>query len=90
MPPVKRLPPRNKIKAADTWDLSRLFPSDAAWEKAFGAWEKRIARYAEFQGRLGQSPETLAECLRFDLDFDRAGERLGTYAHTESGRRHDQ
>lgn len=79
-PPVKRLPPRNKVKAADTWDLSSLFPSDEAWEKALGAWEKRIARYAEFQGRLGQGAETLAACLKFDEDFDRAGERLGTYA----------
>ena len=77
---VHRLPPRNKVKAADTWDLSSLFPSDKAWEEALGAWEKRIARYAEFQGRLGKAAETLAACLKFDEDFDRAGERLGTYA----------
>ena len=27
-----------------------------------------------------ERPETLARCLKFDADFDRAGERLGTYA----------
>jgi oligoendopeptidase F len=77
---MPQLPPRSKVNPADTWDLSSLFPDDAAWEKAFAKWEKRSAGYAEFQGTLGQSAERLAECLKFDADFDRAGERLGTYA----------
>ena len=84
MPSIKQLPPRSKVKTADTWDLSSLFPNDEAWEKAFAAWEKRIAGYADFQGRLGNDAETLAACLKFDEDFDRAGERLGTYAHLKT------
>lgn len=43
---TKKLPPRSKVKTADTWDLSSLFPNDDAWEKAFAAWEKQIAGYA--------------------------------------------
>ena len=77
---MKRLPPRNKVKPSDTWDLSSLFSGDQAWEKAFLAWEKQIAGYSKFQGKLAESPGTLAECLHFDEEFDRAGERLGTYA----------
>jgi len=77
---VKQLPPRNKVKAPDTWDLSSLFPSDDAWEKAFARWEKRIAGYEKFRGRLADAAATLAACLKFDLNCDRAGERLGTYA----------
>ncbi len=84
MTSIQKLPPRNKVKPADTWDLASLFPSDAAWEKAFTAWEKRIAGYAKFQNRLGDDAETLAACLKFDEDFDRAGERLGTYAHLKT------
>ena len=80
MTKAKTLPPRSKVKPSDTWDLSSLFPDDDAWEKAFTQWEKRIAEYAQFQGKLAESPETLAKCLVFDLDFDRSGERLGTYA----------
>ena len=79
MKQVKQLPPRDKVKPSDTWDLSSLFADDEAWEKAFVAWEKRIARYAKYQGTLGD-PAILAACLKFDQDFDRAGERLGTYA----------
>jgi len=77
---IKQLPPRSKVKTADTWDLASLFPNDAAWEKAFGRWNKRIAGYAKFQGKLAEDAKTLAACLKFDQDFDRAGERLGTYA----------
>jgi len=80
MPSVKQLPPRRKVKIADTWDLSSLFPDDGAWEKAFAVWEKRIGGYAKFQNRLGDSAESLAGVLKFDEAFDRAGERLGTYA----------
>jgi len=80
MKDVKKLPPRSKVKASDSWDLGSLFPGDAAWEKAFAKWEKRIDGYAEFRGKLAQNAAALADCLKFDLDFDRAGERLGTYA----------
>ena len=76
----KPIPPRSKVKPADTWDLSSLFPNDEAWEEAFQEWEQRIPGYAQFQGKLGQDARTLAAALAFDLDLDRAGERLGTYA----------
>jgi oligoendopeptidase F len=74
------LPARSEVAPADCWDLSSLFPDDGAWERAFTAWEKRIPEYARFQGRLGEGPAVLAEALAFDLEFDRAGECLGTYA----------
>ena len=77
---VRQLPPRSKVKPADAWDLSSLYSDDGAWEKAFAQWERQIPRYAEFQGTLGKSAESLAACLEFDEQFDRTGERLGTYA----------
>jgi oligoendopeptidase F len=80
MSKAKQLPLRSKVKASDTWDLASLFPGDDAWETAFAAWEGRIAGYAGFQGKLSESPESLAACLEFDLDLDRAAERLGNYA----------
>ncbi len=81
MPTVKELPPRDQVKIEDTWDLSSLFPSDDAWEKAFSEWTEKTAGYGAFQGKLGKDAETLAACLAFDEAFERAGERLGTYAH---------
>jgi oligoendopeptidase F len=77
---MKNIPPRNKVKISDTWDLNSLFPNDDAWEKSFLAWEKKIEEYGRFQGKLGESEKTLAACLDFDEEFERVGERLGTYA----------
>jgi len=80
MSKTKHLPRRSQVKAADCWDLSSLFAADDAWEKAFTAWEKQIAGYERFRGKLADDAKTLAACLRFDTDFERAGDRLGTYA----------
>lgn len=77
---VERLPTRSAVLKRDTWDLDSLFPNDEAWEKAFKKWEKQIPGYTQFRGKLGLSATSLAECLKFDSDLDRAGERLGTYA----------
>jgi oligoendopeptidase F len=77
---VKKLPARKDVAAGDTWDLASLFSSDKEWEQALAAWEKRIPEFAAFAGTLGSSPERLAECLAFDLVYDREGDRIGTYA----------
>ncbi len=79
-PKQKSLPPRSKVKQADTWDLGSLYPNDKAWETAFAKWEKQIKGYTKFQGALGKSAAQLAACLNFDSKFDRLAERLGTYA----------
>ena len=74
------LPERSKVKKADTWDLALLFATDAAWEKEFEAWEKKIVQYAKFKNKFGQNAKSIALCLQFDADFDRQGEKLGNYA----------
>src|SRR4051812_44762289 len=80
MSKAKTLPPRSKVKAADTWDLSSLVKSDAEWESSFAKWEAQIPGYAKFKGHLGDSAEMLAACMQFDAAVDRTGERLGVYA----------
>ena len=80
MSKVKTLPVRAKVKTADTWDLSSLFASDAAWEKSLKRFESQIDGYQAFRGKLGDSATSLANCLKFDSKLDRAGEKLGIYA----------
>lgn len=75
-----KIPPRAEVPASDRWDLSSLFASDQAWEESFGRWEARVDEYGGYRGRLSESAAVLAECLRFDRDFDRQGEQLGAYA----------
>ncbi len=77
---VKRLPPRDRVKEADAWDLSSLYASDEAWQKDLRKLKRDTKRFDEFRGLLADSPERIAACLQFDCDFDRLGERLGAYA----------
>ena len=79
-PKAQSLPPRDRVKIEDTWNLGALFAGDAEWQAAFDKWKKLIPRFARFRGTLAEGPKQLAACLKFDEEFDRAGERLGTYA----------
>jgi oligoendopeptidase F len=81
---VKKLPPRTQIKTDDTWDLSSLYASDDTWEADFKKWEQKIGGFEKFRGKLGESPKSLAACLKFDSEFDRLGERLGNYAYLKT------
>jgi len=72
------------VKGSDTWDLSSLYGGDDAWRRDLAKWERQIARYEKFRGTLGKSAADLMNCLRFDRDFDRRGERLGYYAFLKS------
>jgi oligoendopeptidase F len=74
------LPARSEVPPGDTWELSRLCADPAEWETAYGDWVEMLNGYARFRGRLGESAETLAECLDFDTACDRLGDRVQTYA----------
>ncbi len=78
---IVRLPERKDVKVADTWDLSKLFSDDNAWETAFHEFESRIPGFEKFKGRLAESAATLKELLDYDSETDRLGERLGNYAY---------
>lgn len=74
------IPARKDVKAEDTWDLTKLFKSDAAWERAYKELESRIAGFEQFRGKLGKSAKVIRECLDFDAAFDQLGEQVGAYA----------
>jgi oligoendopeptidase F len=74
------IPARQEIPLADTWDLSKLFLSDAAWNEGLAAYDKMAERIPSFKSTLGKSAESLADYLDFIRDFGILGERLYYYA----------
>jgi len=76
----KKTPVRSEVAVGDTWDLASLYKTDIDWEKDFAKFQREFKGYAEFQGTLKDSPEAIANCLKFDLKLDRLAEKLGTYA----------
>ena len=75
-----QLPPRSKVKPADTWDLAALYKTDADWERAFAKWSKQIKTYSTFKGTLAKGPAQIRKLLEFDRDSDRLADKLGSYA----------
>ncbi|HIJ74417.1 MAG TPA: oligoendopeptidase F [Candidatus Hydrogenedentes bacterium] len=80
MAKTKRVPSRCEIDTEDTWDLTPLFKSDAAWERAYRKVERQIDQYARFKGTLRTSAKAIRDCYAFDVAFEKQAERLGAYA----------
>jgi len=77
----ERIPLRSEIATSDTWDLSKLFVDDEAWNKALAEFEKMAEKIPSYQGTLGKSAVSLADYLDFSRDLNILGERLGYYTH---------
>lgn len=62
------------------WNLTDLFPSDAAFEEAFKTVHERLTALEKFEGTLSKR-DRLADCL--DLYFHTGNDlaRLGSYSH---------
>lgn len=71
---------RGQVPAGDTWDLSPLFSAPAAWAESFAALQRDFSRIERFRGRVGESAETLRECLEEEKAMHAQIERLGHYA----------
>jgi oligoendopeptidase F len=74
------IPSRAEQRPEDTWDLSKLFPNDEAWNRALGDYEQQTGKLPGYRGTLGKSAESLADYLDFIRDFRILEERLGYYA----------
>lgn len=62
------------------WDLTDLYPSDAAWDAARKAVLAAIPRLAANRGKLGTSADTLAAQLVAQSDLGREASRVYAYA----------
>ena len=75
-----KVPLRNEVAIEDTWDLSKLFNSDDAWNAGLEAFEKEAEKIPSFQGTLGKSAENLSAWMNFIQDLGILEERLSYYA----------
>jgi oligoendopeptidase F len=66
------------------WNLSELYPSDAAWAKAREAARARIPKVAEHRGHLGDSAEALFRALDALFALQLELSRVSVYAEARS------
>lgn len=77
---ARGVPARSEVHLEDTWDLTPLYASEAAWEEDFQLLQERFPKVAEFRGKAGESAEALLELLEFEKSVDMLVEKLGQYA----------
>lgn len=78
---VKSLPVRSEIPVEETWRLEDIFPSDQEWEKEFQEVKNMIPEVKKFEGKLGESADTLYQALDEQNQLlERIG-KLYAYSH---------
>lgn len=71
---------RKDIPEQDKWDLTKIYPSDTAWEEDIKAVDALIPQYEKYQGCLCESGATLYEFLELDEKVSRKLDTLYVYA----------
>ncbi|MDP9363957.1 MAG: oligoendopeptidase F [Chloroflexota bacterium] len=71
---------RDRVAVEDTWDLSTIYPDDAAWEAEAARLPELIAAVAAHRGHLGESSGRLERALDDAMAARLAVERLRVYA----------
>jgi oligoendopeptidase F len=72
---------RADVPVDTTWDLSDLFPDEAAWARELEAVDTAAQALGRFQGTLAQSAAGLLACLEAEESAHVRLSRLWTYAH---------
>jgi oligoendopeptidase F len=77
---------RDRAKVADKykWNLADIYPSDAAWRAEKERIVAEVTRLRDYRGKLGSSPQTLADALELMSRLDKELSRLYVYASMQS------
>ena len=74
------LPQRSEVPALETWDLSSLYPDEAAFQEDVAKTEALVEELAARRGRITESAATLEESLKAYSDLVARSSRLRSYA----------
>lgn len=77
--PLQAVAGQTQVNALDTWDVSRLYPDDAAWETDIRDVEKEIGGLSVYKGKLANAKQLYA-MLNQEERVMRKLEKAYTYA----------
>ncbi len=75
---------RQDVPEERTWDLASVFADTQLWEAERLAVTDELPALSAFAGRLGESPEVLADFMALDEAVSKRGARVVTYAQMET------
>lgn len=75
------LPDRSEVLEENTWKMEDMFSSDEVWEEEYQKLEKDMERLSVYQGKLGDSADSLYQALCCYSDMACRLERIVVYAN---------
>lgn len=81
---AKSLPTRDQIPTEEKWNLEDIYPTDDDWEDEFKNVQALFPKINQYEGKLGESAETLYEALQLQDKITMKLEKLYAYAHMRS------
>jgi len=80
----KKLPARDEVPEKLTWDLTKIFKDDQAFENAFSALEEKLQYADSYRGTLGDGAQAFLAALEYLLDVSRQLETVYVYSHLKN------
>lgn len=84
MSEAKQLPTRQEVSAELTWDLTKIFVDDAAFEKKFQDLANELTKVTKIKGSLNQGATEFLMAIDYILDIYRKAEVIYVYAHLKN------
>ncbi|MFZ5980223.1 MAG: oligoendopeptidase F [Candidatus Zixiibacteriota bacterium] len=78
---AKAIPQRADIDDRYKWNLADMYPDQASWDKDYERFKAAILLFAQYQGKLGESAETLLACLKLRDSVEIIGDNLYVYSY---------
>ncbi|GEL15743.1 oligoendopeptidase F [Pediococcus cellicola] len=84
MTEIKKLPKRDEVPVALTWDLTTIFKDDAAAHAAMKQVENKISSVLKFKGKLQESSDSLLQVIQLELAIQNDLEHIYVYAELKN------
>ena len=76
----QELPTRSEIQDKYKWNLTDMYPTDNDWENDVKWLESNLNKIDQFKGKLGESPESLLNAIKFSNDLRQRFSKVYLYA----------
>lgn len=76
----KKLKKREEVPEKYKWRLEEIYPDDKLWETDFTKIKEMLPQVEQFRNKLGESAQTLLQCLRLQDELGKIGDKVFVYA----------
>lgn len=81
---AQQLPKRSELEVAQTWDLTKIFADDKAFERALKKMAEQLKDVSKYKGTLANGAEELYQALTFIGEVTRKFEVIYVYSHLKN------